>query len=262
MSREKINLNICVSALVVHGREVKLHSPKCEVFIDVMQCESLTDVIQEEEPIKGFIEIEVRDSKGKVIKKGKHEMRSFLNNLLKVLEGFMRAYDATTTSTTVIAPDGTSKTVYVEWRAGTNYYGGGTPMATQAGDNDASYGIIVGSGTTPVDLGQYSLATPIPHGTGAGQLDYDATAVNDLGLDTSVSPPIYRFRIVRTFKNLSGGNININEVGLVARSYWKDGGGVRQDIKYLIARDVLTTTYTVPDEGSATVAITVEVVLG
>jgi len=225
------------------------------------------------EPVRGWIEVEVRGPDGKVVQRGKCEMRSFLNNLLRIFEGLMKAiggaaltYSGTVASTTVIAPDGTSKTVWTEWYApdtATSYfYAGGTPMALKAGDNDDSYGIIVGSGTISVALDQYSLASKISHGTSAGQLDYDPMTVEDLGLDTSVSPPVYRFRFIRTFKNLSGGSININEVGLAARSYWKDYVYIRQDVKYLIARDVLPATYTVPNGGSATVVVVVEVVLG
>jgi hypothetical protein len=84
----------------------------------------------------------------------------------------------------------------------------------------------------------------------------------DLGLDTGVTPPVYRFRFTRTFSNLSGAAININEVCIIARSQWRDGVGVTNDVKYMIARDVLPSTYTVPNGGSATVAVTVEVVVG
>ena len=269
MPREKINLNIDVSTVVVQGREVKLPFLKCEASVDVIRCEKLTDVIEKEEPVRGFIEVDVRDSEGRVVQRGRHEMRSFVNNLLRMLEGFMRAvggvaleFWGVVASTTVIALDGSSQTTWIERYAPDSYYGGGTPMALKAGDNDDSYGIIVGSGTTTVTLDQYSLASKIPHGTGAGQLDYDPVTVEDLGLDTSVSPPVYRLRVIRAFKNLSGGDVSISEVGLVARAYWKDSGGLRQDIKYLIARDVLPTSYTVPNGGSATVAVTVEVVLG
>ena len=257
MPREKINLNIDVSATVVQGREVKLPLLKCEAFADVKNDS------QELEPVMGWIEIEVRDLKGMVINRGKHEMRSFVNNLIRVLEGIMKDAGGAITSTSVTDTGGVSRTAYVEWYSSVgNVRGGGTVMAGLAPDNDSSYGIIVGTGTTPVNLNQVSLASPIAHGTNVGQLDYDAESVEDLGLDTSVSPPVYRFRLIRGFKNLSGDSITINEVGLVARNYWKDNGGIRNDVKYLIARDVLPTSYTIPDGGSATVVVTIEVVLG
>jgi hypothetical protein len=224
----------------------------------------------EDEPLRGFIEIEVVDRHGRTVAKGRHEMRSFLNNYLKIMEGLMKAtasaaliYTGTVSSATVTNTGGTSTSAYIEWYS-PNVYGGGTPMGTGAGDNDDSYGIVVGSGTTvPTSLGQfYNLESKIAHGTGSGQLDYNPHTFYDLGLDMGVTPPVYRYRLVRTFTNLSGAGININEVGIVARSYWKDYGGTACDVKYLIARDVLPSTYTVPNGGTATVAITVEVEVG
>jgi hypothetical protein len=135
-------------------------------------------------------------------------------------------------------------------------------MAMSAPDNDDTYGIVVGSGTIGLSLDQYAPASKIPHGTGSGQLDYGLHVYEDLGLDTGVTPPVCRFRFTRTFSNLSGAAININEVCIVARSFWRDGVSIVNDVKYMIARDVLPSTYTVPNGGSATVAITVEVVVG
>ncbi|MCL7393200.1 MAG: hypothetical protein LZ162_06205 [Thaumarchaeota archaeon] len=229
---------------------------KCDAFVDV------EDDYQELEPVRGFIEIEVMDRGGQVIQRGRHEMHSFVNNFLKVLEGEMRAGGGATVSLSVTAIDGTSKTILTEWGGTYAVYGGGTTMALKAPDDDSSYGIVVGSGTTPVNLNSYALASPISHGTGAGQLDYDAVTLEDLGLDTSVSPPVYRLRISRGFKNLSGGDVNINEVGLIARNYWKHRDALQNDVKFLIARDVLPSTYTVPNGGSAVVAVIVEVVMG
>jgi hypothetical protein len=220
-------------------------------------------------PLRGYIEVEVRDREGRIVGRGRHEMRSFLNNLLRILEGEMKAvggaalsYYGVVTSATVIKTDGSSSTAWTEWYQTDYYNSGGVPFAAKAPDDDDSYGIVVGSGTVGVALDQYAPSSKIAHGTGSGQLDYGLSTYEDLGLDTGVSPPVYRFRISRTFSNLSGAAININEVCLFARNYWKDSAAVRNDAKYMIARDALSTTYTVPNGGSATVAITVEVVVG
>ena len=201
--------------------------------------------------LRGTLEIMVKDRDGRVVKYGRHEMKSFLNNFLKFLEAFMRSNG--TGSVTITDTGGTSRTVY-----GTHY--GGTyhsQMGGAAPDNDDSYGIIVGSGTTTVNLNQYALASKIAHGTGSGQLDYNPTSLDDFGVDTSVSPPVYRFRLVRSFANVSGVAVTINEVGIAVRYRY-----VSDDFKFLIARDVLPSSYSVPAGGSATVAVTVEVELG
>jgi hypothetical protein len=225
------------------------------------------------EPVRGWVEVEVRDPEGRVVQRGRHEMRSFLNNFLKVFEGLMNAIGGAATSVfnlsrgtaTVVNTAGSSATIVTErYTAGgtNNSYCGGTPMATQASSGDDTYGIVIGSGTTGVSLDQYNLASKISHGTSAGQLSYGVSSFDDLGLDTTVSPPVYRFRLVRTFSNLSTVAVSIGEVGIIARCYWKYDAAIEIDVKYMIARDLLPSTYTVPVGGSATVAIVVEVVLG
>jgi hypothetical protein len=201
--------------------------------------------------LKGTIEILVKDENGKIVKYGRHEMHSFVNNFLKFLEAFMKSDGVG--STTITDTGGSSRTVYGA-RTTTSYYV--SEMGALASDNDDTYGILVGSGTTTVNLNQYALASKISHGSGTGQLDYDPVSADDYGVDTSVSPPVYRLRLVRVFKNLTGGVVTIKEVGIAVR-YRTD-----TDYKFLIARDVLPIPYDIPSGGSATVAVTVEVELG
>jgi len=216
--------------------------------------------------LRGFVEVTVWDRDGKVVQRGRQEMRSFINNFLKILEALFRAGQGSATTTTLTDTGGSSKTVYVEWYSpgvGSGIdYAGGTPMACNASSGDDSYGIVVGSGTVSLALDQYSLASKISHGTSSGQLSYGPMTFEDLGLDQTVSPPVYRMRLIRTFINLTSSAININEVGIVARNHWKNAGSVIIDVRYLIARDVLATTYTVPAGGGASVAITIEVEVG
>jgi len=197
-------------------------------------------------PIRGYIEVLVFDKEGRVVQQGRHPMRSFLNNFLKFFEAFSKSDGVSITDT-----GGTARTIY---GSGVGYQ---SRLGGLAPDNDDSYGILVGSGTTPVDLTQIRLASKITHGTATGQLDYDAVSVDDLGLDTSVTPPVYRFRLCRTFKNLSTASVTITEVGIAVRT--RQGG---DDLRFLISRDLLPTSYTVPAGGSAAVIVTVEVEMG
>jgi hypothetical protein len=173
--------------------------------------------------------------------------KSFLQNFAKILHIMLKSpgSSGTTSSGTVTAPDATSKTVYGEWYAGSQGYGGGVALAMNAADNDDSYGIVVGSSSQSVSPTDYNLISKIPHGTGPGQLDYDTHSVV-----SSYSSTSSVIEINRIFLNKSGRDVIVREVGLIARNYWKDVGAVRNDVKFLIARDVLPLPITVKNLGN------------
>lgn len=181
--------------------------------------------------------------------------KSFVRNIAMLLLGAFRAsggYGLNDTglkaSANVIATDGAIKTVWEEWYAPIYTRGGGVQLALNAPDNDSSYGIVVGSGSTPVSPTDYKLASQISHGTGTEQLDYEAHTVTSSYSDTSSY-----FEIARAFINRSGGDVVVREVGLIARNYWKDVGGINVDVKFLVARDVLPSPVTVKNLSSLTV---------
>jgi len=114
-------------------------------------------------------------------------------------------------------------------------------MSTAAAVGIDDSGIVVGSGTTAETLDDYTLATPIVHGRAAGEVyfyagensaDWEIWSWN--GTSKRFSTVIWRY-----FLNDSGGDITIAETG-VASSV-----GVNQ--KILVVRDVLNSTFTVPD---------------
>lgn len=92
---------------------------------------------------------------------------------------------------------------------------------------DYNKGILVGTGSTPVNISDYKLETPITHGSAAGQLNHKAVTFDAFQLIGSTA----RFTLRRQFENLSGGTITVNEVGIYAR----DSG----PYDYCIVRDVL-----------------------
>jgi len=191
------------------------------------------------------------------------ESRSFVQNFARVLLGFASAAGGVVgnvrgvfASASVVGLDGTPQTVWIEWYGGT--YSGGTPMAMGAPRGDDSYGIVVGSGTDPVSYSDYRLGKQIRHGTGPHQLDYGTTTVTPVTVDTENKAS---FSISRVFTNRSGSPVTVSECGIIARSYWKDSGGVRQDIKYLIVRDLIEPPITVPPDGTLTIVYTFEVSL-
>lgn len=102
-----------------------------------------------------------------------------------------------------------------------NYFKASSP----SGNSD--YGIVVGTGTNAVTVSDYALQTKIVTGSGAGQLSYQAQVVNSPVLAGST----VSFTLQRTFNNTSGGDITIQEVGLIVY-------GVPYTWYFLIARDL------------------------
>jgi hypothetical protein len=112
-----------------------------------------------------------------------------------------------------------------------------------AGPNVDTYGILVGTGTTAPTIDDYQMETKIPHGTGAGQLQYSAVAFGAPTSDGTVS----HFTITRDFSNASGGPITVREVGLVVY-FQRMGSGSGY---YLTIRDAVNIT--IPDGETLTV---------
>jgi len=92
------------------------------------------------------------------------------------------------------------------------------------------YGIVVGAGSRSFSFGDYSLQSPIRHGTGLGQLKYGKVEEETLSEEEAV----YRYAFRRRFDNESGQPIDVRESGVVAK-YERSGVGTKY---ILIARDV------------------------
>jgi hypothetical protein len=207
--------------------------------------------------LKAELTVEALRKDGERIYRLETRSKSFLQNFAKVFGKMLEApggaplsYSGTVASATVLNTAGSSASAWTEWydTGAAYYYSGGTPMGMSAPDNDDSFGVVVGSGTASVSPTDYALAAKIGHGTGAGQLDYGpATVTSSYGATSSYA------EIARTFLNTSGSDVTVREVGIVARSYWKDGGVIVGDVKYLIARDILPSPVKVPNLGTLTV---------
>jgi hypothetical protein len=117
----------------------------------------------------------------------------------------------------------------------------------KAASGDASFGIVVGTSTTPVSITDYRLGALISHGTGAGQLLYGAVAVTSIEVIGSMA----RFYVTRLLTNNSGADITVNEVGLVERGY----------ANHPILLDRTLATFIVPNGGSRNVIYEFRVVV-
>jgi hypothetical protein len=109
-----------------------------------------------------------------------------------------------------------------------------------ASGND-TWGMLAGSGVTPVDVADYCMETLITQGTGAGQLVYGTTTLSAMFVDGGKNA----WYITRTVTNNSGGNVTINEVGLVIRM------GKSVNYYFLVARKKLSAGLVLADGEAA-----------
>ena len=175
-----------------------------------------------------YIEVEVRDRSGKLVKKYRQPAKSWVRNFMTIL------YVALSyTSMNGTKQDGSSAYISINWNLSDT-------LRVNAPAGDDNYGILVGSGTKAFDINDYSLDNKIPHGTGSGQLLYGEVTIESIVDD---GEKLY-LRIIRVFSNNSGGSITVAEVGLASYS---------SNTYLLIARDVLPTAISVPNGSTLTV---------
>ena len=137
-----------------------------------------------------------------------------------------------------------------------NVEGGNSATADEqfrvAGGADQVSGIRLGTGTTVFDPDtdtQSELDTEIANGTGAGQLEWEATTIGDVEYDATDGS----FVVERQFLNQSGGSIGVEEVGLY--SYVNNDPADETDI-IMTMRAVLGETYTMANNTGHTASIT------
>ena len=120
-------------------------------------------------------------------------------------------------------------------------------LLLNAPEGDDTYGIVVGTGTTPVTPDDYKLEQQIPHGSSDNQLYHYPCNV----LDLEVEGNRVIQKIQRQFENRGTVDIDINEIGLQALVI--DSGGTTY--KVLIVRDVLSEPISIPSGGTAVLEV-------
>ncbi|MDP1615694.1 MAG: hypothetical protein Q8L68_07830, partial [Methylococcales bacterium] len=95
-------------------------------------------------------------------------------------------------------------------------------------------GIVIGTGITAVDTGDWKLATKIVHGKAATQLLHYGTYVENF---LTVADNTGTFKIERTWENVSGASIVVNEIGLYS--------GAGSSFLFQIARRLVDPAVTV-----------------
>lgn len=179
------------------------------------------------------------EAKGYVSEPGKKRKRLvFTKKHDPTVENFIKWISAAlfyTTGGAVSMTDITGTSRSVTWYATTRCQVNGP-------EGNTNYGIMVGTGTNAVTMGDYALQTQIAHGNGASQLYHEAVT---FGIPATSGYTRY-FDFWRSFANNSGGDITVNEIGLyiypTSQSYY-----------YMYLRDVLSSGITLSNGQALTV---------
>jgi hypothetical protein len=114
-------------------------------------------------------------------------------------------------------------------KTGTNVQSGS--FVADAGIGIITHGIVIGSGNTTVVADDYKLGAIIEHGSGSGQMDYDAVAF----LPMAIVGNTITISVLRLMSNSGPTAVSVNEIGLYERA-------VFDNMSLMILRDVLTPT--------------------
>lgn len=197
--------------------------------------------------VKTYWEIEVRDKHGKLLEARQFEARSWLAQMILMLKGqFATRYGTTVGNGNVTVTDETGAGRSYPSASSSQYGTYYMNLSTLGDYGDVTQGIIVGSGNAPNTLNTYALQSKIAHGTGSGQLIYNAetveSVINPSGMDL-------QFRITRTFTNNSGAVVTVAEIGILVRTL--DASISARS--FLVVRDVLPSPSSIPDGATMTI---------
>jgi len=187
--------------------------------------------------------ITVKDKDGEVVYSKEKKSESFVANFLTLLHSTLIGQWVTVVD--INGNEVTSGSITASYSVGGVGY---SKCATNPGrlllnapEGDSSYGIVVGTGETPVSPNDYKLENQIPHGSADGQLYYYSSSVGNVSIKESQ----IRQTVSRVFENKGSVDVVIKEIGLVAKIH--NGSCI------LIVRDVLSEPVTVPNSGGVVI---------
>jgi len=214
------------------------------------------------------IEAKVIDKNGKIIKVHKQKSHSFVSNFLSIIASALAtSYDQQITSSSYGYYYRITNGNYAAYSPTTSNFEMDQIIDMNDGANDSTYGIVVGTGTTPPTPNDYVLENQIVNGTGSGQLVHSAHTINPqpqiIGsstyLTTTTTPtsgllPVSgnttSWQVSRQFTNQSGASITVSEVGI----YMKTLNGVT-----MIVHDLLSSPVTVPNLSILQITYTISI---
>ena len=193
-----------------------------------------------------WITLEVFDKDGKLIQKHRQRGHSWTRNAYNCMFSQLAGKNVNDTVFEAGKLDykDTGGTVRSAARCGGSYDDvDGTARGYRGPAGNDAQGILVGSGTDAESFEDYALQTKIANGTAAGQLSYVESEAHSITYNAGTKT--FKNTLVRYFNNNSGGDISVNEVGLVGYTHfcgWSNW--------YVMpTRDKLASTVTIPNTG-------------
>ncbi len=180
----------------------------------------------------------LRDREGRVVWRSR-KLRSYslVNAWLRLLRGLMN----NATENNIKDINGANKNILAPADAGM-----AIPYMNFVGSSDP--GIVVGTGNAAVGMLDYSLASIVADGSGAGQLVRGACTIGMVAAGASQA----QLPITRSFSNSSGGTVTVTETGIHAGCK-KTGIAPYEYPNILVVRDVLTSPVAVNNGQTLTV---------
>jgi hypothetical protein len=173
----------------------------------------------------GIVSMYVKDKDGNIVDKREQNIDSFLYSHTKIVFNTLKTGGwSLTTAANVVSM--TSNVVQYAFDGN---------IASQFNSSTGYQGIVVGTGSTAVTYGDTALAAIVDHGTSAGQLSFKRNSTNNYDLNN-------RQYLQRSFENLSGNSITINECGIAVSL--SSTTSTKQSC-VLVVRDVLDSAITV-----------------
>ena len=202
---------------------------------------------------EAFLELEVRDKDGNVIQRHQQRSHSWTRNAYNLRFCELAGKDASDAGlfqggklsiklTSAVIQAGATVPYIVP---GTGQSADAVASGYRAGAGIDTFGILVGGGDNVESFENYVLQTPIANATMA-HVASEAHSISYVVLTLANT-------LIRYFNNNSGAPVDVKEVALVANGYVT---GVNQ--KFLVTRDKLAATVTVPNTGQLKVTYTIQ----
>jgi len=204
-----------------------------------------------------FITLEVFDKNGKLLQRHHQRSHSWTRNAYNML--FSQMAGKACPDATFEAGKLSAKQTNAIIQGGLYVFGqhpgtidAGTSTGYRAAAGEDAKGILVGSGVNAEDFEDYVLQTPIAEGAGGGQLNHAVSEAHSI----SYAALTLKDELIRYFNNNGGISVDVNEVALVGDLKHPDSSSAATE--FLVSRDHLASTVTVPDTGQLKVTYTIQ----